>query len=89
MTAPTQQLNPRDFEEIKNLGQGAYGTVSLVRRYSDSQQFCLKEIHLSQTQFLFVYLLSLYILFQLRRSEKRSKNSFEKLIYWENSIHHT
>ena len=35
-----------DFEVIKQLGKGAFGSVSLVRRKKDSQTYAMKRIRL-------------------------------------------
>ena len=43
-------MNPRksEFEKVKELGSGAFGTVHLVRRLADGTEFALKKIKLNK-----------------------------------------
>lgn len=46
LTSLNSQKNQRikDFEIIKELGRGAYGTVHLAKRDSDGKQYALKLV---------------------------------------------
>jgi len=43
-------MNPRksEFEKVKELGSGAFGTVHLVRRLADGPEFALKKIKMNK-----------------------------------------
>ena len=44
----TQQLSEKNFEILKQLGSGSFGTVHLARKLADNKQFAIKSVQLSQ-----------------------------------------
>jgi serine/threonine protein kinase len=41
-------LKLSDFENVKDLGQGAFGSVRLVRKKDDGQNWALKTVSLTK-----------------------------------------
>lgn len=44
----TSSLSEKDFEYIKELGSGSFGTVQLVKKLADDKFYAIKSVQLAQ-----------------------------------------
>lgn len=44
----TSQLSEKDFEIMKQLGSGSFGTVHMAKKRQDSKIYAIKSVQLSQ-----------------------------------------
>ena len=44
----SSSLSQKDFEYIKELGSGSFGTVQLVKKLADGKFYAIKSVQLAQ-----------------------------------------